>query len=206
MSPGAFDQAWRARALAGEPDAVAAMSDHALAPLWQFCFYRVGKSRHLCEEVVQETLLRAISELDRYDPARGGDDVVPWLKGLARNEIRRALAHEPGGASLDQLWQRIDREFLAVHRRLETEPLADEVIARQETSELVNAAMAQISTPHREVLEAKYVRGQTVRALADAWKTTEKAIESRLSRARVAFRETFLALVRTLEAEHAAAT
>lgn len=58
-----FDAAWRSRALAGDPDAVARLADEALTPLYRFCLYRVGQDRHRCEEVVQETLVRAIREL-----------------------------------------------------------------------------------------------------------------------------------------------
>ncbi len=54
-----FDAAWRARAIAGDHDAVAALADAVLEPLYAFCFYRVGRNRHTCEEVVQETVLRA---------------------------------------------------------------------------------------------------------------------------------------------------
>ena len=39
------------------------MVDASLEPLFRFCLYRVGKNRHLCEEVVQETIVRGIAEL-----------------------------------------------------------------------------------------------------------------------------------------------
>ena len=52
-----------------------------------------------------------------------------------------------------------------------------------------------------DALKAKYVDGASVRDLASLWRTTEKAIESLLSRARKAFRATFTALCGTLGAE-----
>jgi len=78
-----FDAAWRERALRGDGSAVKVLAEDALQPLYAFCLYRVGRNRALCEEVVQETLVRAIRELDRYEPARAGDNVFPWLTGLA---------------------------------------------------------------------------------------------------------------------------
>jgi DNA-directed RNA polymerase specialized sigma24 family protein len=54
-----FDADWRRRALAGQVEAVRALAEAALAPLYAFCLYRVGRNRHLCEEVVQETMVRA---------------------------------------------------------------------------------------------------------------------------------------------------
>ena len=67
--------------------------------------------------------------------------------------------------------------------------------------ELVNATMAQLAPRHREALEGKYLDRRSVRDLAQASKVSEKAMESQLTRARQAFRETFLALAQNLEAE-----
>jgi RNA polymerase sigma-70 factor (ECF subfamily) len=188
-----FHQRWRAKALAGEPEAIDALAHAALAPLYRFCFYRVGRNRHLCEEVVQETLCRAIRELDKYDPHRAGDDIFPWLVGLARNEIQRTLAQEKA-ASLQNAWAKMDAELLALYSRLESEPLSDEVLRRDQTREMVNATMSQLPSHYREALEAKYVAGRSVRQMASAWSMSEKAVESQLTRARKAFRATFLTL------------
>jgi RNA polymerase sigma-70 factor (ECF subfamily) len=193
-----FDATWRKRALAGDADAVKKLPEAVLQPLYCFCFYRVGRNHHLCEEVVQETLLRALRDLDHYDPARAGNNIFPWLTGLARNEIHRTLAREKAGISLEALWMKMDKELLNLYARLDSEPLADEVLLREETRELVNATMSQLPPHYREALEAKYVSGKSVRDLASLWHMTEKAAESLLTRARKAFRATFLTLSRNL--------
>ena len=196
-----FDAEWRARALAGQAEAVSTLAETVVGPLFAFCLYRVGRNHHLCEEVVQETLLRAIRELDRYDPARAGDNIFPWLTGLARNEIHRALAREKNAVSLEALWSKVDNELRALYNRLESEPFTEEVIRREETTDMVNATMAQLPPHYREALEAKYVQGRTVRDLATLWQLSEKAVESQLGRARQAFRETFLTLARHVAME-----
>jgi RNA polymerase sigma-70 factor (ECF subfamily) len=194
-----FDEEWRERALSGDPQAVSTLAQAMLAPLYSFCLYRVGRRKHLCEEVVQETLLRSIRELSQYDPRRCGNDIFPWLTGLARNEIRRALAHEKGTVSLETLWANMDRELLQLFARLDAQPFSDELLQREETRELVNTAMSQLPPKYRQALEAKYVAGKSVREMAELLKTTEKAVESQLTRAREAFRGAFLALARNLE-------
>lgn len=196
-----FDAAWRQRALRGEAGAVKELAAVVLEPLYRFCIYRVGHNRHLCEEVVQETLLRALRDLENYQPERASNNVFPWLAGLARNEIQRVLTREKSAVSLEALWTNMDRELLSVYARLESEPLGDELLQREETRELVNATMSQLPARYREALEAKYVAGQSVRHLAAAWSTSEKAVESQLTRARKAFRATFLALSRNLNME-----
>ena len=196
-----FDADWHARALRGDCAAVQMMADALLEPLYRFCLYRVGRNRHLCEEVVQETLVRALRDLDHYDPPRANNNIFPWVTGLARNEIHRVLHRERAGVSLEALWARMDRELLALYARLDSEPFGEAVLLREETRELVNATMSQLPPHYREALEAKYVTGKSVRDLAALWRSTEKAVESQLTRARKAFRATFLALTRNLEPE-----
>lgn len=196
-----FDSAWRRKALAGDADSVKAFTQAVVQPLYRFCFYRVGRNTHLCEEVVQETLVRALRELRQYEPARAANNIFPWITGLARNEIHRVLSRENAAVSLDALWAKMDRELLTVFARLDSEPFGEELLIRQETRELVNATMSQLPPHYREALEAKYLTGQSVRDLANVWRTTEKAVESLLTRARKAFRATFLALAQNLGPE-----
>jgi RNA polymerase sigma-70 factor (ECF subfamily) len=196
-----FDEGWRQQALHGNAEAVQQLAGSILQPLYSFCLYRVGRNQHLCEEVVQETLLRAIRELDRYEPARARNNIFPWLTGLARNEIQRVLGREKAAVSLQLLWEKMDQELVAIYARLESEPLAEDVLQREETRELVNATMSQLPPHYRQALEAKYVDGKSVRDLADSWNVSEKAAESQLTRARKAFRAVFLALSRNLEME-----
>lgn len=196
-----FDAAWRCRAVAGEPEAVRLLADSALLPLFRFCFHRVGGDRHLCEEVVQETLLRALRDLEQYDPVRGGGQIFPWLTGLARNEIMRVLSREKHNVSLQALWSRMDRDLRAIFAHLDSEPFPDELLQREETRALVNATMAQLPPHYRAALESKYIDGQSMKQMALSNDSTEKAVESLLTRARQAFRETFLALTHNLELE-----
>jgi RNA polymerase sigma factor (sigma-70 family) len=150
---------------------------------------------------VQETLLRALRDLDHYDPARACANIFPWLTGLARNEIHRALTHEKTTVSLEALWDKMDQELLQLYARLDSEPFGNEILDREETRELVNATMSQLPPHYRAALEAKYVSGKSVRDLAESWSLSEKAVESQLTRARKAFRATFLALARNLRTE-----
>jgi RNA polymerase sigma-70 factor (ECF subfamily) len=196
-----FDEGWRQSALRGDSLAITQLASELLQPLYSFCLYRVGRNRHLCEEVVQETMLRAIRDLASYEPARAENNIFPWLTGLARNEIQRVLRREKAASALQSLWLRMDHDLLQIYSRVEAEPIADEVLRREETCELVNATMSQLPPPYREALEAKYVGGKSVRDLAQAWGLSEKAMESQLTRARKAFRAAFLALSRNVEAE-----
>ena len=186
-------------ALAGNVDAVSKLARWAVGPLFRFCYYRLGQDEHLCEDVVQETLLRSIDRLGGYDPSRSDGDIFPWLTGLARNEIRRALSRSSSPADLGAIWARMDRELLGLYGMLEQTPMDDELLQRSETRDMVNATMSQLPVRYGRALEAKYVLGRSVREISTALGHSEKAVESLLARARQAFRTTFLALSRSLE-------
>jgi RNA polymerase sigma-70 factor (ECF subfamily) len=196
-----FDETWRRKAIQGDETAVKQLLAHVLKPLYGFCLYRVGKNQHWCEEIVQETMLRALRDLAAYEPSRAGNNVFPWLTGLARNEIQRVLQREKSAASLQTLWANLDQELLGLYAKLETAPFDDDLLQRQETRDLVNATMAQLPDHYRETLEEKYVQGKSQREMAQHRQLSEKALESQLTRARNAFRVTFLALSRHLQPE-----
>ncbi len=192
--PETFNERWHRQALLGERAAVEALAQSALGPLYRFCFYRLGGDSHLTEEVVQETLVRAIRELEKYEPVRAKGNILGWLTGLARNEIRRALGQEGAAVNFQALWDKLDDDLRGLYSQIESEPLAHDVIDREETREMVNATMAQLPDKYREALEAKYVAGKSVRDMAATLRMSEKAVESQLTRARKAFRATFAAL------------
>ena len=194
-----FDSGWRERALAGDPAALGALVDAALHPLWRFCFARLGGDHHLCEEVVQEALLRALRDLARYEPVRSAGDPLPWLVGLARNEVRRARGRERGAASAAPVG--FDDDLLRAYAQVDVAVLPPECLERAETRGLVQATLERLSEGHREALEGKYVLDQSVRCLARSWSVSEKAAESRLSRARAAFREVFRSLTGDVRVE-----
>jgi len=196
-----FDFAWRDRALAGDQSAIRRLTNAVLEPLFRFCLYRVGRNRHLCEEVVQETLVWAIRDLRNYDPARSSGNIFSWLSGIARNQIHKVLSRQKSAVSLEALWEKMDRQLLAVYARLDSQPFNDELLEREETRQMVNTTMSQLPPHYREALEAKYVEGRSVREIASAANTSEKAVESLLTRAREAFRATFLTLSQSLNLE-----
>ena len=198
-----FDAQWRTEALAGSREAAAALAAEAVTPLYRFCFYRVGKDREVCQDVVQETLLGAIAHLESYDPDRCGGDIFGWLTGLARNAIRRVMSRRTSAGALEGVWLRMDPRLLSLYGAIETEPLADELLRRDETRDMVNATVSQLPGRYGRALEAKYLHNKTICEMAAALGKTEKAVESMLTRAREAFRRTFRALSQSLSVETA---
>ncbi len=184
------------RAGQGDDRALARLYHAHVDGLYAFVFYRVGRDATLAEDVVQETFTRAMARPDAYDPDRGS--VQSWLCTLSRNVIRDQLRQHRRSDELAAAWERIDESLAQIFTALDQVPLTDEVIARDETRDLVNMTIANLPEKYREVLNAKYVDGTSLADLAQRMELSEDATKSLLARARRAFRETFDALCRAL--------
>lgn len=194
------------RARAGDDAALVELYERHVDGLWAFVFYRVGRDPVLCEDVVQETFLIALERdavpddrITRFDPERGS--LGGWLCGLSRNVIRRQLRASRRGHELGQTWERIDATLVQVFSSLDSAPLGDEVLAREETRDLVQMTIANLPDDYRDALERKYVRGESLRELAIAHECSESAAKSMLARARRAFKDAFAALAQSFAEE-----
>lgn len=182
----------RERILAGEPAAAEAFFRRHLEPLYEFVHYRVGGRRAEAEDIVQDTFLVAFQRLESFD---GRSSLHTWLCGIARNKIResrRRVAARPLEEVLDEAQPEIDALLASIER----EPLPEWVLEERETQELVGATLASLPPDYREALVAKYVEGLSVAELARRASKGEKAAESMLHRARLAFARVFELLAR----------
>src|SRR5438270_1992100 len=91
------ERVWRERGLrdavlAGDETAWKTLYNESFAGLYAYVLWRCAGLRDAADELVQETWLRAVRCVGRFDPARG--DFAGWLRGIAanllRNHFRRA--------------------------------------------------------------------------------------------------------------------
>jgi RNA polymerase sigma factor (sigma-70 family) len=174
-----------------EPAAVQTWFERHADTVYTFVYYRVGRDEDLASDVVQETFLQALTQIEKYDPNRG--TMEAWLTTLSRNHITRALK-SCGRLSADQHWRQVDECLLNAYQRIATEPLPPEVLQQQETEDLVRMTLASIPGNYRTVLEMFYHRGLSLKDIAAQCKKSEGAVKVLLHRARLAFKEAFLQL------------
>lgn len=149
-----------------------------IRPLYRFVSRRVGGDVALAEDLVQDTWMRA---LDAW-PARGvPDEPLAWLVRVARNSLidhfRRAAPQLVDPA-------RLDLENAAFT------PDAPDLAAT------VSWGLARLRRRHAGVLEAFYFDGKTTREIAAESKTSERAVEGALRRARARLKKTLKPVMR----------
>lgn len=123
------------------------------------------KDRHLAEDVVQETMIRAWQHCDQFSAEKGS--VRGWLMKVAHNiamdkmRMRRARPAEVS-------------EEIAPEAGV-TEDHSDAVL----TTLQVQHALARLSPAHRDVLEQVYLNGRTAREAAERLGIPEGTVFSR---------------------------
>ncbi len=128
---------------------------------------------------MQRTVFDAVRGRGGYDPSKGSPE--DWVVGIARNNIRLEIRKRAGRPSPNG---DVSHYFEAI----DTRPLPDEVLERQETADMVRLALSRLETKEQAVLEAKYIQELAAGEIALQMGTTEKAVHSLLYRARLSLR------------------
>jgi RNA polymerase sigma-70 factor (ECF subfamily) len=138
------------------------------------------------EDVVQVTMINAMRGLAGF---RGGAALFTWLCQICRNhlaDITRKAQRQPRVKSLDEL---VDAGQSATIVELTDfrDPLDE--CAGDATRGAVRRAINRLPASYARILELRYGDELTVPEIARALQLSESAAESRLTRARQAFRE-----------------
>ena len=167
--------------------------------LYRFVFYRVGRDHHHSEEVVHDTFMEAVEKAASYDPKRGS--VESWLITLSRNRIRANNAVMTKPHEYEKSWSMVDGELESLFADMDKANMPEAALESEYLRDLVGATMGSIPREYSALLEMKYVANLSVRDISKVINKTEKAVESQLTRARVAFREAFKSLTSVPAAE-----
>lgn len=129
------------------------------------------------EEIVQDSF---ISALDSWPTFKGKSSEFTWLCGIARHEIgdfyRRKKLKQIVFSKLPWLKELVD------------EALGPELAYQElETKTKIVKTFKNISEGYTRILRLKYIEGLSMKQIAAKLDLTVKAVESRLTRARLAF-------------------
>jgi len=157
-----------------EPDWIRLYRE-TLRPLYAYVSRRAGSDRELAEDVTHEAWLRA---LEAWRGAGFPRDPLAWLKAVARNLLSNYYRRRrPEG---------IDAGEAAAEIGLEREELAPET---PRAAALLHWGLARLRAPQARLLESFHFDGKGVAALAAELGLSERAVEGRLRRSRLALRD-----------------
>lgn len=161
------------RALArGDEAAFREFYDLYFDRLLRYLLVVTGGNEQAAREALQAALVRVVRHVKPFDAE---EKFWSWLTVLART----ALADE---SKKQRRWFAFLEKF---SRHAETENTnADDGAAEETLRALLEKNVSSLPADERELVAQKYFQRRSVREIAAAQQTTEKAVESRLSRVR----------------------
>jgi RNA polymerase sigma-70 factor, ECF subfamily len=168
------------RLAAGEEDAFREFEQLYFSRLYRFLLAVCHGEEDAAREAYQETLLRVLRHARAFQDE---ETFWCWLKAVARSAARdRHRQRHRYFALLDRFRTRIDT----------TDAREEETMGQ-----LLAETLGELETAERALLEDKYVDGRSMKDLAEASGSTEKAVESRLLRLRRHLRQRILEKLKT---------
>ena len=170
---GIDDAALLERARRGDEDAFSELFSRHQRAIFRYAVYMCGADA--ADDVVQDTFMNVLLKSGRYDASKGA--VSSYLLGTARHLMLRRLSRS-SSFPMDEF-----NEDLNVEGSIERETPLDD-FARQETIEVVRAAVQSLPPAHREVIVLCELAEMDYAEAADVMQCPVGTVRSRLNRAR----------------------
>jgi RNA polymerase sigma-70 factor, ECF subfamily len=172
--------------LAGEERAFSEFFDAYFPRVYRFALPRVGGDPDACKEVVQTTLIKAMRKLASW---RGDAALFTWVCQICRREIAdhvRSAKRHAGRVMLVEDSPEMHAVFESIAAPAAEGPM--QIHSAAETRQLIQSVLDRLPARYGDVLEWKYVDGETVEQIGERLGIGFTAAQSLLARARTAFR------------------
>ena len=156
------------RCEAGDQSAMLALVQQYQGQVFGLCYRMLGQ-RQDAEDAAQETFVRMLRHLQRWDPSR---DFEPWLLAIAANRCRTALAKRG----------RAPRSEILPEDRIEDD--AQERLAANQLAEEIQLALSCIRHEYREAFVLYHEHQRSYLEIADMMKVPVGTIKTWVHRAR----------------------
>ena len=167
------------RLAAGDDDAFRQFHSLYFDRLYQFLLVLARGQEHEAQETLQETLLRVVRYAREFD---NEDAFWCWLKVVARSAAR------DGGRKRRRYFALL--ENFASRWRIGADP--PRAAEENRLAAILAEGLEELALEDRRLIEGKYLDGAAVKELSELMGLTDKAVESRLLRARRQLREILL--------------
>ena len=156
--------------------------------VYRYVLCRVEFNHADAEELAGEIFFQVFRDIEQYD---GKQPPARWVLGIARNRIIDHYRHKGRKPVVELLFSQFDEQLTRRLFNLEAQELPDVEMERSELANVVELILSQLPPDYERALRLRYLDDKPVKDLAAALKTTPKAAEALLYRARNMFRDAF---------------
>lgn len=189
MPPGSADHELVRRAKAGDLAAFEELTTRHERRLYSLA-YRLLQNPHDAEDVVQQAFLSAIEHLAQF---REESSFATWLYRIATFAALKVIRKRKGldTVSLEAATEPGEDYDSIPHPEYiaDWKQSPEQLVERNETQHLLDAALAKLDEKHRLVFLLRDVEGLSVAETAEALRLSESNVKMRLLRARLQLRE-----------------
>jgi len=182
--------------LAGDDRAFDRFFDENFARLYRFALARLADDPEAAREVAQISLTRALRKLHTY---RAESALFTWLCAICRNEtsdwLRKQLRYQENIVLTED---HADVRAAVESYQAPPEQGPEAHYQRDESLRLIQVAMDRLPARYGDILEWKYIDGQSVQEIATRLKIGHEATQSLLARAKRAFGEVYATLIASI--------
>ncbi|MBM3881663.1 MAG: sigma-70 family RNA polymerase sigma factor [Verrucomicrobia bacterium] len=177
------------RAKAGELAAFEQLVNRHERQVYSLAF-RLLQNQHDAEDITQQTFLNALEHLNRF---REESSFATWVSRIATYGALKVIRKRRGleWVSLEAATEPADDRHAMPHPEFiaDWRQSPEELVNRNETRRLIEAALGQLEEKSRLVFLLRDVEGLSVRETAQALGISEVNVKVRLLRARLQLRE-----------------
>ncbi|PJA45237.1 hypothetical protein CO174_04390 [Candidatus Uhrbacteria bacterium CG_4_9_14_3_um_filter_50_9] len=130
--------------------------------IYRYVFFRVGRNRDVCEDLVSEIFMKALKHFEKYDP-----DISEsaWIYRIAHNHLANHFRDTKQSADID------DVKFFLVGER------GEETIITQEEQRHLYEALDKLEPDERRIVTMKYIEGYSYKEMSAVLDRTADALK-----------------------------
>ncbi len=182
--------------LGGDERAFERFFEDNYARLYRFALVRLSDDPEAAQEIAQIVLTRALQKLHTY---RAESALFTWLCAICRNEVSDWLSRQGRYRQhiiLTEDFPDVQAAVDSYQSPFEENPEAN--FQRLERLRLIQVAMDKLPAKYGDVLEWKYVEGQSVREISARLNLGQEATQSLIARAKRAFADVYTTLTNAM--------
>ncbi len=182
--------------LGGDERAFERFFEDNYARLYRFALVRLSDDPEAAREIAQIVLTRALQKLHTY---RAESALFTWLCAICRNEVSDWLSRQGRYRQhiiLTEDYPDVQAAVDSYQSPFEENPEAS--FQRLERLRLIQVAMDKLPAKYGDVLEWKYVEGQSVREISARLNLGQEATQSLIARAKRAFADVYTTLTNAM--------
>lgn len=167
--------------LAGKKKAINSFYKNYKDKLFAFIKQKIANKKD-AEEILQDTFMSSLASFPAF---KFNSSLLTWLKAIAHHEI------------VDFFRKKKLKTIVFSHfpflEKLIDEALSPELaLQEKEMKEKILRTLKHLSEGYAQILRLKYIEGLSMAQIAEKLGKTIKAVESKLSRARLAFQKAYV--------------